>query len=149
MTTAIHLAGPDDADRVQALMQRSHDERSLPYDDAHRANVILPLLEGSPLGAVWLIGPARAPLGYVLISFGWSVPLGGMIGWVEDIFIRPSVRHRGIGTEVLHAVALALGQADLRALHARIPDGDEGLAQFCARAGFGRDETLRVMTDVL
>lgn len=149
MTTAIHLAGPDDAARVQALMQRSHEERDLPYDDAHREKVVVPLLEGSPLGAVWLIGPARAPLGYVLISFGWSVTLGGMTGWVEDIFIRPSVRKRGIGKEVLHAVALGLGQADLRALHARIPDGNDGLAQFCAKAGFGRDETQRVMTDIL
>lgn len=149
MTTAIHLARPDDAAAVLALMQRSHEERALPFDDAHRENVVGPLLDGSPLGAVWLIGPARAPLGYVLVSFGWSVTLGGMIGWVEDIFIRPSVRKRGIGTEVLHAVARSLGQADLRALHVRISDGDAELARFCTKAGFGKDETLRVMTDML
>lgn len=149
MTTAIHLAGPDDGARVQALMQRNHEERGLPHDDAHRENVVAPLLEGSPLGAVWLIGPARAPLGYVLISFGWSADLGGMIGWVEDIFIRQSVRKRGIGTEVLHAIAVTLGRADLRALHVRIPDDDDTLAKFCAKAGFRSDETLRVMTDRL
>ncbi|MBE0414846.1 GNAT family N-acetyltransferase [Yoonia sp.] len=149
MTTAIHLAGPDDAVTALALMQRSHAERALPHDDAHRENVIAPLLDGSPLGAVWLIGPARAPLGYVMISFGWSVDLGGMIGWVEDIYIRPSVRKRGIGTEVLHAVAVTLGRADLRALHVRIAVGDDALARFCAKAGFETDQTLRVMTDMM
>lgn len=149
MTTAIHLAGQDHAALVLALMQRSHEERALPHDDAHRENVIAPLLDGSPLGAVWLIGPARAPLGYVLISFGWSVDLGGMIGWVEDIYIRPSVRKRGIGTEVLHAVAVTLHRADLRALHVRIPGGNDAMARFCAKAGFGTDQTLRVMTDVM
>ncbi|WP_296424067.1 GNAT family N-acetyltransferase [Yoonia sp.] len=149
MTTAIHLAGPDDGDRVLALIQRSHEERGLPHDDAHRAATILPLLDGSPLGAVWLIGPARAPLGYVMITFGWSVDLGGLIGWVEDIFIRPSVRKRGIGTEVLHGVARTLGQANLRALHANVPDGDNPIARFCAKVGFGHDRTLRVMTDIL
>lgn len=147
MTTAIHLAGPDDAAQLRALMQRSHEERALPYDDAHRENVIAPLLDGSPLGAIWKIGPTRAPLGYVLISFGWSADMGGMIGWVEDIYIRPSVRKRGIGTEVLHALAVTLGRADLRALHVRIADGDDALARFCAKAGFGKDQMIRVMTD--
>lgn len=147
MTTAIHLAGPDDAANLQALMQRSHAERALPHDDAHRDSVTAPLLAGSPLGAVWLIGPARAPLGYVLISFGWSVDPGGMIGWVEDIYIRPSVRRRGIGTEVLHALSVTLHRADLRALHMRITHGDDALSRFCAKAGFDHDQTFRVLTD--
>ena len=148
MSTAINLAGPADDDRLLSLMGRYHEEVGLPYDDAHRAAVTAPLLEGSPLGAVWLIGPARAPLGYVMVSFGWSVPLGGMIGWVEEVFIRPSVRSRGIGTEVLHAVSMTLGQAGLRALHARVDDNAR-LAKFCAHVGFGSAADTRIMTDVL
>ena len=148
MTTAINLAGPDGAALLLPLMQRYHAERGLTYDDAHRAAAATPLLEGSPLGAVWLIGPQRAPLGYVLVTFGWSVELGGMIGWVEEMFIRPSVRSRGIGTEVLHAVAVSLGQVDIRALHVRVGD-DARLVRFCAKVGFSQTADLRVMTDLL
>ena len=148
MTTAINLAGPTDDDRLLSLMGRYHEECGFAYDDVHRAAVAAPLLNGSPLGAVWLIGPARAPLGYVMISFGWSVPHGGMIGWVEEVFIRPSVRSRGIGTEVLHAVALSLGQAGIRALKVRI-DNNTRFAQFCTRAGFGHATDTRTMTDIL
>ena len=148
MTTAINLAGPTDDDRLLSLMARYHEERGLDYDDLHRAQVTAPLLEGSPLGAVWLIGPARAPLGYVLVSFGWSVPLGGMTGWVEEVFIRPSVRNRGIGTEVLHAVAVSLGHAGLKALQVRV-DGDTRLAQFCERVGFDTATKAKIMTDTL
>jgi len=148
MTTAINLGGPADDERLLSLMARYHEERGLDYDDAHRAKVAAPLLEGSPLGAVWLIGPQRAPLGYVLVTFGWSVRLGGMIGWVEEVFIRPSVRSRGIGTEVLHAIAVTLGPAGIEALQVRV-DGDERLARFCKRVGFGRTEDHRIMTDDL
>lgn len=149
MSTGIHLAGVDDADRVMSLMQRHHEERALPHDDTHRAHVAAPLLEGSPLGAIWLIGPQRAPLGYVMISFGWSADLGGMIGWVEEIFVRASVRRRGIGTEVLHAVSVALRKADLRALHMRLSPADDAMARFCTRAGFQQGEALHLMTDRL
>ncbi|SEQ17751.1 Acetyltransferase (GNAT) family protein [Loktanella sp. DSM 29012] len=149
MSTAITLAGPDMADRVLALMARYHEESGLPFDDAHRAMVAGPLLDGSPLGAIWLIGPARAPLGYVTVTFGWSVPHGGLVGWLEEVFIRPSVRGRGIGTEVLHAVTVNLQRAQLQAMHVILPNDDAGLARFCTRTGFRPVPSPRMMTDPL
>ena len=149
MTTAITLAGPEALAQVTGLMARYHAEAALPHDDAHRVAVVAPLLEGSPLGAVWLIGPAKAPLGYVLVTFGWSVPLGGMVGWLAEVFIRPSVRQRGIGTEVLHAVAVSLGHAGVKALHVHLYDGQARAARFCARTGFQPDVPVQMMTDPL
>lgn len=149
MSTAIILAGPDDDTRVLSLMQRYHVERDLPYDDNHRATTVAPLLDSSPFGAVWLIGPTRAPLGYVLVTFGWSVPYGGMVGWVSEVFIRPSVRGRGIGTEVLHAIAVSLGKAGVLALHVQLDQDDDRAAAFCAKVGFSKDNPALLMTDKL
>jgi GNAT superfamily N-acetyltransferase len=149
MTAAITLAGPDHLTSVLTLMERCHLERALPYDDAHREAVIAPLLQGSPLGAIWTVGPARAPLGYVLITFGWSLTQGGMVGWVEDIYVRPSVRKRGIGTEVLHAVSLSLREAGVKALHTIAPADNADVQRFCTRVGFQQDADSPIMTDVL
>jgi GNAT superfamily N-acetyltransferase len=149
VSTAINLAGPDDLDGVLALMERFHAERGLPHDDIHRRNAVAPLLAGNPLGTIWLIGPQRAPLGYVLLSFGWSVNRAGMEGWVNEIYVRPNVRRRGIGTEVLHAVAVSMGKAGLRVLHVRLGRADDMAARFCARVGFEQREDLIVMTDTL
>ncbi len=149
MTTAVHLAGPADLDGLLSLMERFHSEAALPHDDTHRRRAADPLLNGSPHGAVWLIGPQRAPLGYVLISFGWSVALAGMEGFVNEIFIRPSVRGRGIGTEVLHAIAVSLTQTGLKALHVRLNQADAPSARFCARVGFAPRPDTVLMTDVL
>ena len=150
MSTAIALATAEDADRVMDLLTRHHTEVGLPYDDTHRAAVAGPLLDGSPLGAVWLIGPKSSPLGYVMVTFGWSMPHGGMVGWLEDCYIRPSVRGRGIGTEVLHAVAVNLGRAGMRAMHAILPQADpDAAARFCAKAGFRAVPGARLMTDPL
>ena len=130
-------------------MERYHSETALPHDDTHRRRAIAPLLSGSPHGAVWLIGPQRAPLGYVLISFGWSVALAGLEGFVNEIFVRSSVRGRGIGTEVLHAIAVSLSQTGLKALHVRLDHADATSARFCARVGFAPRPDIVLMTDVL
>ena len=149
MTTAVHLAGPADLDRLLALIERYHTETALPHDDAHRRRAVTPLLAGSPHGAVWLIGPQRAPLGYVLIGFGWSVALAGREGVVDEVYIRPSVRGRGIGTEVLHAIAVSLTGVGVRALHVRLDRTDAAAARFCARVGFAPRPDTVLMTDEL
>lgn len=149
MTTAISLAGPDDLDRILSLSGQYREEAGYDYDDDHRRTALEPLLHGSPLGAIWLIGPKRAPLGYVVITFGWSVPLTGMVGWLAEAYIRPSVRRRGIGTEVLHTIAVNLREVDLKALVADVTGLPETVARFCARAGFTESRAAQLLTDRL
>ena len=149
MTTSITLVGPEALDRVLSLVERYHEECGIPSDEVTRKRAVEPLVNGSPMGAIWLIGPQRAPLGYVLVTFGWSIAQGGMEGWVDETYIRPSVRRRGIGTEVLHSVAVALGQGGVKALHMRLDNPDAGLIVFCEKVGFRRRNNTLVLTDVL
>ncbi len=83
MTTAIHLATPEDALRLLTLIAAFHAEYGREAEDAHRDAALLPLLEGSPLGAAWLFGPKMSPTGYVIITFGWSMEIGGMDAFVD------------------------------------------------------------------
>ncbi|MEJ6398062.1 GNAT family N-acetyltransferase [Yoonia sp. 208BN28-4] len=147
MTAAITLASPDHQQVVLGLMLRCHEERGIAMDDAAREKALAPLLDESPLGAVWLIGPIRAPLGYVVVTFGWSVADGGMIGWIEDVFVRQSVRRRGIGTEVLHAVSKSLSQAGIQRLRAAVPSDESPAARLCHRIGLRDGQTVHVMSD--
>ena len=147
MTAALTLATTADADRLLDLMARYHAEASFSYDDAHRAEAAIPLLSESPLGAVWLIGPARAPLGYVTITFGWSVRHGGMTATLAEAFIRPSVRGRGIGTEAMNAIMIQLSQAGIKSFQAT-PDRTAVRAiGFCKRLRMAEDASSCLMSD--
>lgn len=149
MSAGVNLAGPEQTALTLALVAKLHEEIGAPYDDTHRAAVVEPLLQGSPLGAVWLIGPQRAPMGYVLVTFDWSIEAGGMVGWVREIYLRPNVRKRGIGTETLHAVAVALRSAGVKALHVNIAGTIAPQSNFWHRAGFRNATQMDVLTDIL
>lgn len=136
MSAALTLATLAHLDKLDALVSAFHTEQDITLPDEQRRDGLRPLLEGIPHGVAYLIGPARAPIGYVIITFGWSVEFGGLDGFIDEIYIRPGVRGRGIGTETLQALPKALSDAGLKAIHLEVDRNDEKTQKLYERAGF-------------
>ena len=146
MTTALHLARPENIEALLPLVAGFHAEQAITQTEEQRRAGLVPLLEGSPLGAVYLIGPKRAPIGYIVVTFGWSVEFGGMDAFVDELFVRPAVRGRGIATDVLSALPRALGQAGIRAIHLEVDQDNSAAQKLYARSGFRPRPRYVVMT---
>lgn len=146
MTTALHLARPDDLDRVATLVAAFHAETGIEMSDAARRTGIAPLLEGIPHGALYLIGPGRAPIGYVVVTFGWSIEFGGLDAILDEIYVRPAVRRRGIASDVLGALPAALAGAGVKGLHLEVDRDDDDARRLYARAGFVARERYMLMS---
>ena len=144
--TRLTLAKVPDLERVVSLVEAFHDEIGISQSDAVRRAALHPLLEGSPHGCIYLAGPARAPIGYVIICFGWSVEMGGLDGFVDEIFIRPGVRNRGIGTEILTNLPKNLAAAGLTALHLEVDRSDEKAVRLYKKMQFAPRDTYMLMT---
>lgn len=146
MPQLLHLATPADLDRLLPMVAAFHAEAGFDTDDAHREAAILPLLEGSPLGAIWLIGPKMSPVGYVAVSFGWSIEFGGTDGFVDEIWIRETVRGRGMGTEVMRLLTANLSDAGVTALHLEVDAENPRAARVYRRSGFKARDGYHLMT---
>jgi ribosomal protein S18 acetylase RimI-like enzyme len=149
MTTAITLATPDDAPRLLTMIAAFHAEYGLDQSEEQRAAALVPLLEGSPLGAAWLFGPKMAPTGYVIITFGWSMEMGGMDAFVDELYVRQKVRKRGIASEVLSAISTSLKDVGVKALHLEVDREDEPTQRLYGRAHFKLRDRYSLMTRVL
>ena len=146
MSAALHLARPEHLDQVLALVATFHEEQGITQDDTTRHAALAPVLEGTPYGAVYIIGPTRAPIGYVVMTFSWSVEFGGMDGFVDEIYIRPRVRGRGIATEVLLELPKALADAGIIALHLEVDRDNDTAQRLYGRTGFKPRERYMLMT---
>lgn len=146
MSAALTLATVEHADKLLQLVAAFHVEEGIDLSDEDRAAGIMPLLEGIPHGAAYLIGPPRAPIGYIVVTFGWSVEFGGMDGFVDELYVRPGVRKRGIASEVLLALPRALSDAGLKALHLEVDTGNATALRLYARAGFRLRDGYHLMT---
>lgn len=146
MSAALTLAQPDHVDRLDALVAAFHQEHGIALGAEARRAGLTPLLDGSPHGAIYLIGPPRAPIGYVVVTFGWSLEFGGLDGFVDEIYIRPGVRGRGIASETLQSLPRALAGAGLKALHLEVDRKADNVQRLYARAGFSPRPDYMLMT---
>ena len=137
--TALHLCTPDDAPRLMALVAQADAEAARKRDAAAAFD---PILGGTAHGACYLLGPGVSPVGYVALSFGWSPLQGGLVGRIEEIWIRPGVRGRGMAGEVMQALAVALAPHGVRAMAVEATPPRVALFQ---RAGFRPGAAATVM----
>jgi ribosomal protein S18 acetylase RimI-like enzyme len=85
-------------------------------EDGHdfRANRQLPALAalagGEAFGRAWLIRLGARSIGYAVLAFSFSVEAGGREACIDELYILPEVRKRGIGRRIL-----ALLEAEARA----------------------------------
>jgi ribosomal protein S18 acetylase RimI-like enzyme len=144
--TVLTAAGPEHISRLLPMVAAYHEGEGIASSDSRRRAALEPLLRGTPLGAVWLIGPKMAPVGYVAVGLGWSIALGGPDAFVDELYIREGVRGRGMGGQALDALAVEMARRGVVALHVEVASDDARAQTFCARRGFARSETSSVMT---
>ncbi|MFV0360523.1 GNAT family N-acetyltransferase [Tropicimonas sp.] len=145
MSTKLHLAKTEDLDRVLAMVAAFHEETGIEQSAETRMDAIVPLLEGCPHGVIYTLGPRKSPVGYISISFGWSIEMGGIDGWVDEFWIRRAVRARGMGSEAITALLPALRDAGVAALHLEV-DRDSAAAELYRRMGFVKRDRYCLMT---
>ncbi|MEM9972020.1 MAG: GNAT family N-acetyltransferase [Pseudomonadota bacterium] len=145
MSTLLHLATDADEARLIPMIAAYHAFEGIESDETHIADAIRPLLSGSPHGAIWLVGPKMAPVGYVAVSFGWSIELGGMDGIIDEFWIREAVRGRGMGGEALGALVATLKEAGVKAHHLEVAAENTRASRLYTRVGF-RKRPFGLMT---
>lgn len=148
MSAKLHLCGADAFERLDPMVAACHAELGMPSEAEHRRNGLVPLLEGSPYGAAYLIGPVRAPVGYLAVTFSWSLEFGGLDAVLDEIWIRPAVRGRGMAREALEALIRALRPAGVTAISLEVERG--GAAErLYARLGFEGRGRFMLMSRLL
>jgi ribosomal protein S18 acetylase RimI-like enzyme len=106
-----------------------------------RARVAFEALLGDPaLGRIWLVESDSAVVGYAVVTFIFAMEYGGIAAFLDDFFIRPAFRDRGLGTSALADIRESVRALGVRAMFVEVgADNDRALAVY-RRTGFEMTE---------
>ena len=95
--------------------------------DAEADAALLALLADPSLGRVVLISDESGrAVGYLAVAFGYSLEFRGRDAFVDELYIAPAHRGRGLGRAALGEAERCCREAGVRALHLEVhPDKTE------------------------
>jgi GNAT superfamily N-acetyltransferase len=138
-------AGSDDIPVLVALMAEFYAEAGYTLPVGAATSTFAALLRDPRLARAWILEADGAPAGYVVLTVAFSMEYGGMRGFVDDLFVRPAARARGLAAEALDVVRRTAEELGVRALLVETGPDNDVARRVYARAGF-RESGRQLLT---
>jgi len=134
-----------DVPRLRDLMADYYAEVGYPFDPAAARDCFGAIVRDPALGRVWMVEAGGDVAGYAVLAFGYSLEHRGKDAFVDDLYVVPARRGRGLGRAALEAVEAAARELGVRALHLEV-ERENASAQALYRDRGFRDNDRRLMT---
>ena len=120
MDLRITTATAADEGPLLALIREFYVVEHLPYDEAVLHGALAQLWESPALGRVLLMRDGDEPVGYGVLTFGFSLEYHGRDALVDELYVRESHRGRGAGSAFLAFVEDLCRAEGVRAVHLEV-----------------------------
>lgn len=149
MNGVLQAAGASDIEALLRFMGAYAEFDGLQFAEVLARRAMAQLLGNAGLGRAWFIRGDDRRCGYVTLCHGFSLELGGRDAFIDELYIEPSFRNRGLGTQALQGVSEAARADGVRALHLEVRRDNPDAQRYYERLGFTRRDRYFIMTQRL
>lgn len=136
MAEIIRPATDADVPSLVALMSAFYAESDFPLPAAPATRAFRALLADPRLGGAWLAEIDGEPVGHLVLTVCFSMEYGGLRGFIDDLYVQPAARGRGLAAQLLAAARAAAIERDVRALHVEVGPDNVVARRVYGRAGY-------------
>ena len=138
---SLEPAGLADIDILIQFSRRLNEEDpaftgDFHFDEAAVRAALAQLLADSGLGRGWLICTADQVVGYVVLTYGFSLESHGRDALLDEIFITEEYRGRGIGQQVIEQIEAEARRQGAHKLYLEVERPNRRAQEFYHRLGF-------------
>lgn len=124
-----------DLSALEPMVRAYYAEDGHVFDEVLQPRALAALAGGEPLGRGWLVRQGEQVVGYVVLTWAFSVEAGGREGCIDELYLVPQVRHRGLGRRVLDLVEAEARRRGVRRLFLEVERDNRAIGLY-RRAGF-------------
>jgi len=138
-TRAMPVLQPVTQDDVEALLAMA---RAFHAEDGHALSeagtrAVHAVCAGDPMAAAWFLCADGARVGYAVLTFGFSIEHGGRDGFIDDLYLLPPARGRGLGIAALALLEQIAAEHGVQALHLEVARDNARAEALYRSRGYG------------
>jgi ribosomal protein S18 acetylase RimI-like enzyme len=143
---AVRPATVADVPVLIELMADFYGESSFPLDRSWAAQAFSDLLHDPSRGAVWLLEVDGDPAGHVVLSVRFAMEFGGLLAYIDDLFVKPAYRRQGVARAGLETLLEDCRRRRCRAVHVEVAPDNAAANALYRRIGLapGLDARLQL-----
>ncbi|HLZ51416.1 MAG TPA: GNAT family N-acetyltransferase [Candidatus Acidoferrum sp.] len=106
------------------------------FDEPVVRRVLRQFLMTADLGQVWIFFDGQIPVGYIVLTLGFSFEYHGRDAFIDELYVQPEYRRQGIGKRAMRLVEERARELGVNALHLEVDQGNEPAAELYRRTGY-------------
>ncbi len=118
------------------FVQEYYDYDHHPFEAARTQSALENLIRHPDWGRVWFICRNIEPIGYTVLTLGYSLEYLGRDAFVDEIYIRESDRGKGIGRATFEFLEKVCRSLHVNALHLEVEQYNTNAQQVYRKLGF-------------
>ena len=134
--TDIRQATEADREALIRLLRAQLVEHQIDTPAAGIAAAVDGLLRDPNRGRLLVATVEGRPVGVAALSFVWPIEHGGRSAWLEELYVEPSHRNRGIGRALLGAACDTAAACGAVAVDLEVDAGHQRVARLYEAEGF-------------
>ena len=145
MEITFRVADKSDTEILLKFIGKYYEFDHHPFDDETLRTALAKILNDESLGRVWLIQEGRDAIGYIVLTFGYSLEFRGREAVLDEIYIQKSHRGQGLGKRAIQFLEEICPTLEIKVLHLEVERENTVAQSFYRKVGFA-DQDSYLMT---
>lgn len=125
-----------DLDCLAAMRQELYAHDPTAIHASRDRETLWQLINQPALGRAWLAISRGQCIGYLIITFCFSIEFGGRFALIDELFLAAEWRSRGLGSELLELLEHHLRGEGIGAIRLEVERSNVGAERLYRRQGF-------------
>ncbi len=116
--------------------------------EVHMKRTFEAIMDQTPYANAFILDHLGEAAGYIMVSITWSNEAGGLVLWVEELFIKSKFRGLGLGSKALEFIRKRY-QGKAKRFRLEISKDNKNVGKLYRLKGFKPLEYMQMSYDVL
>ena len=143
MEPVFKLASVSNIDTLIDLMSEFYVDQCLHFDKKVANSALSLILSNQSYGQIYLIYINEKVIGYLVVTFGFSLEYRGRDAFIDELYIQEQYRRQGIGKKALQLAEKICREQGIQAVHLEVERENTHARSLYGKVGFtNRDRYL-------